>query len=181
MCSFAIFSMASLFHSDSYRSWALFGGTAASASNSNGGSFLLPALVPLPQLDISLLLILCLLSLLYLLLLQPHHKQHRILRLTHSLLSLSLNHAAWYLRCLLLTSHPHPVWLMGLEVFEAPEAWEVSSERYRVIAGGNFGLPMSTVDFCSRILAKSGLGQRTAFPRQRTYLICITLMLARAN
>ena len=160
--------MTSLFPSDSHRGWRLFGPTGASASNSHssGGSLLLPAVVSLPQLDISLLLLLCVLTLLYLLLTQPPHKQHRTLRAAHSLASFALNQLTWYVRCLLPLSHPHPVWLMGLEVFEAPVGWEVSSDRYRMIAGGNFGLPVSTVDFCSRILAKSGLGERTAFPRQ---------------
>ena len=83
---------------------------------------------------------------LYLLLIQPPHKQHRTLRLTHTALSYCVNQLTWYVRCLLPYSHPHPVWLMGLEVFEAPVSWEVSSERYRVIAGGNFQLPHSTVD-----------------------------------
>ena len=161
--------MPSLFPADGHRGWGLLGpGGAASASTSHGGggTFFLPASVSLPQLDISLLLALAVLTLLYLLLIQPPHKQHRALRAAHSLLSFLLNHATWYLRGLLPHSHPHPVWLLGLEVFEAPAAWEVSSERYRQIASGNFGLPQHTVDFCSRILNKSGLGERTAFPRR---------------
>ena len=159
--------MESLLPSDSHRGWGLLGATAfTSTSSGAGGSLHLPALVSLPQLDVGLLLVLGGLTLLYLLLIQPPHKQHRILRLTHTVVSACLNQLTWYLRCLLPWSHPHPVWLMGLEVFEAPVGWEVSSERYREIAGGNFGLPPSTVDFCSRILAKSGLGERTAFPRQ---------------
>lgn len=92
--------MSSLFPTDGHRGWSLFGTTAASTSN-GGGSLLLPALVSLPQPDISLLLVLCLLTLLYLLLIQPLNKQHRTLRLTHTVLSYAANHLTWYLRCLL--------------------------------------------------------------------------------
>ena len=162
--------MTSLFPSDGHRGWGLLGGgssatTSASTVGGNGGSLLLPALLSLPRFDVSLLLILGVLTLFYLLLIQPPHKQHRILRHIHTLITTLLNSLTWLLYRLLPASHPHPVWLVGLEVFEAPREWEVSSERYRVIAGGNFGLPVETVDFCSRILAKSGLGERTAFPR----------------
>ena len=61
--------------------------------------------------------------------------------------------------------HCQPVYLLAVSVFHAPPSWRVSSERFRVIAGGHFRLPPATVSFCSKILANSGLGENTAFPR----------------
>ena len=64
-------------------------------------------------------------------------------------------------------SHPHPVYLVELTTFSAPPDWRCSTARFRRIAGHNFGLPQETVDFCTRVIERSGLGQHTAFPRQR--------------
>ena len=175
--------MASLFPSDGHRGWGSLGASTASTSSPSGG-LLLPAVVSLPKLDITILLLLALLTLLYLRLrAQPRPKltstittttttHRRLLRTAHSFICAILNALTWQLNSLSSvvyggSAYVHSVWLVGLEVFEAPKAWEVSSERYRQIAGGNFGLPASSVDFCSRILAKSGLGERTAFPRHQ--------------
>ena len=105
-------------------------------------------------------------------------------RLLHRVVCWVLDVLSWQLRvlwsCVCVwrwvceSVHPHPVYLLSVSVFRAPPAWRVSSERFRAIAGGNFRLPPATVDFCSRVLAHSGLGEHTAFPRhshhtQRTH------------
>ena len=64
-------------------------------------------------------------------------------------------------------SHPHAVYLLGLSTFTPPADWECDSKRFTQVAAVNFSLPRSSVALCERILAKSGLGERTAFPRQR--------------
>jgi hypothetical protein len=63
--------------------------------------------------------------------------------------------------------HPHSVYLLGLSTFTPPANWECDSRRFTQVAAVNFGLPAASVAFCERLLAKSGLGENTAFPRQQ--------------
>ena len=164
--------------------------TAFSPSSSDGAASLFPPLLlTWPTSTVSVWLFLGSLLLLSFLAL-PIRLRQCILRRLHHAVSAVLDVVVWQCRLLLAalhplcwlsgfsstarSPHPHPVYLLDVSTFTAPPHWRVSSERFRRIAGGNFRLPATTVDFCSKIIAKSGLGEETAFPRRHPSTHCTT-------
>jgi 3-ketoacyl-CoA synthase len=56
------------------------------------------------------------------------------------------------------------VYIINYSTFTCPSEWQCNSDRFRSIARDNFGLPLTSVDFCMKILKQSGLGEKTCFP-----------------
>ena len=155
-------------------------GAFSFAAPSSDGSFLLPlALLTEPIASLPLLSAALLLAALVLLsscVLLPRRLRQSAWQRLRCCVAAVCDAVAWQWRLLVAalspltwlraqSSHPQSVHLLAVTTFTAPDDWRVSTERFRVIAGHNFRLPSATVEFCARVIAKSGLGESTAFPR----------------
>jgi len=56
------------------------------------------------------------------------------------------------------------VYLRGFTCASMPDDWTVTTERFRRTALQNFGLEDKSVEFCLKLLGRSGLGEQTYFP-----------------
>lgn len=98
----------------------------------------------------------------------PAPIKRRLVAITRSVLTWLID--SWLFDCLfslyrVLTFQTHrSVYLIGISTFDPPADWQVPSDRFEVIAGKQFNLPASSVQFCMKVLAKAGLGERTSFP-----------------
>ena len=89
------------------------------------------------------------------------------MRIFHSIVAVLV----FVLRCIVLVLHmlwnrcvpfrASSVYLRGFSCTALPDDWTVSSERFRRTALQNFGLEDKGVEFCMKLLARSGLGEQT--------------------